>query len=69
MRLLIAAVALALASLSGASFPVRAATCTYDYDQLGRLISMICKNGGTTILTVTYSYDDAGNRTAQSKTP
>jgi hypothetical protein len=50
--------------------PVRADDCTYGYDQFGRLISVSCKNGGgSTTLTITYSYDDAGNRTAQTKTP
>jgi len=38
---------------------------TYTYDAQGRLTSVTYTAGGS----VTYSYDDAGNRTQQVKSP
>lgn len=38
---------------------------TYTYDTQGRLTSVAYTAGGS----VTYTYDDAGNRTAQVKAP
>ncbi len=41
-----------------------AATTTYTYDALGRVIMVVYDNGST----VTYSYDAAGNRTTVATT-
>jgi hypothetical protein len=63
------AIILAIVSIGVAPLPARADTCTYGYDQFGRLISVTCVEKSVATLTITYSYDDAGNRTAQAKTP
>jgi YD repeat-containing protein len=60
---------LAIVSIGVAPLPARADTCTYGYDQFGRLTSVTCVEKSVTTLTITYSYDDAGNRKVQTKTP
>jgi len=47
-----------------ATAPVGAASVTYTYDALGRLTQVIYDDGKT----ITYAYDEAGNRVIQSVT-
>jgi YD repeat-containing protein len=49
--------ALACLSFCG-GFPASAGTDVYNYDALGRVVSIVRSNGKTT----SYSYDAAGNR-------
>jgi hypothetical protein len=44
--------------------PVQAGSVAYSYDSLGRLSKAAYSNG----VVITYSYDAAGNRTAQVTT-
>lgn len=55
----------ALTCLSSPFLSISAKADTYAYDAQGRLTSVIYTAGGT----VTYTYDAAGNRTAQVKAP
>jgi uncharacterized protein RhaS with RHS repeats len=48
-----------------ALLPQAAAADTYTYDQYGRLVSVTFTGGGS----ITYYYDDAGNRTRVEKRP
>ncbi len=52
---------LAVTILGCCCTPVSADT-TYKYDTLGRLRCAIYNNG-TTVITIVYTYDQAGNRT------
>lgn len=56
-----------VASLLGATLagPLNAADIIYTYDTLGRLIQVVYPSGKT----ITYEYDDAGNRTKITVTP
>jgi len=47
-----------------AAAPVGAASVTYTYDALGRLTQVVYDDGKT----ITYAYDEAGNRVIQSVT-
>jgi len=49
----------------GLAMPVTAKADSYTYDAQGRLIRVDYSAGGY----VTYSYDDAGNRAVQAKSP
>lgn len=55
----------ALAFSLGLMLPATASADTYTYDAQGRLVSVTYSGGGS----VTYTYDDAGNRTQQVKAP
>jgi YD repeat-containing protein len=58
--LLVSALAVALLALSGF-----AVADSYTYDAYGRLTGVTYDDGSS----VTYTYDDAGNRTAVSQSP
>lgn len=56
----LATVAVAAASVSVIGVSAHAGTVSYTYDELGRLKTVTYSTG----VTITYSYDANGNRTA-----
>ena len=53
--------------LALAGFAAHAGSVNYTYDPLGRLATVVYSNG-TSITTMTYSYDAAGNRSSVATT-
>lgn len=62
LRVAVVTIGLAVLIFGGLAF---AGTDTYTYDTLGRLTGVTYADGSS----ITYAYDDAGNRTTVSQTP
>jgi YD repeat-containing protein len=63
-RIFLLCAALSLAALAPLSAAHAESTTSYQYDALGRLLSVTYSNGSV----ITYSYDAAGNRTQVTRT-